>query len=252
MKKIFPLLLFIMIVSIDARAATRSDVVVLESTDRIQYRAQEAAQNYLLYYLYPQKPSYQERADQNIRQLNDDIKIIETNTKNQKTKGILSFFATQGVEVLSILDMKPDQDATETLLETSEIFAEGARSIAKQHSYSFSDEEKMFSLTREMRVLLGEIVKYYTALKINPRDKSYFLKFQKAQLRFEHHWSIVKRYQYSEAKERKEKEILERAWGMMQYYLGKKNPIVPALLTMVSEDMGSQLERLGTYHSRNQ
>ncbi len=252
MKKISLSFLFIMAIAIGAKAATRSDVVVLESTDRIQYRVQEATQNYLLYYLYPQKPSYLKRASQNIRQLNKEIKIIETNTKNPKTKGILSFFATQGVEVLSALDVKPDQDTAEALLEISEIFAEGARSIAKQHSYPFSDEEKMFSLTREMRVLLGEMVKYYTALKITPKDTSYFLKFQKAQSRFEHHWKIIKRYQYSEAKEKKEKEILGRAWVVIRHYLSRKSTTVPALLTIVSEDIGSQLEHLGAYHSRNQ
>lgn len=252
MRKTALFFLILLGASVFAKAATRSDIVVLEATDQIQYRAQEAAQNYLLYYLYPHKESYRKRSKENIRLLGGEIKAVSTNTKKKKTKGILSYFATQEAEALTMLREEPSRESADTLLETSEIFAEGARSIARQHDYPFSDEEKMLSLTREMRVRLEEMVKYYTATKINPKDSSYAAKFKKAESRFMHGWKILQRYQYRDSKEKEEKRALQRAWGMMQHYLEKEKLFVPAALTLVTESMGQRLERLGAYHSRNQ
>lgn len=110
----------------------------------------------------------------------------------------------------------------------------------------------MLSLTREMRVRLEEMVKYYTATRINPKDSSYAAKFKKAESRFMHGWKILQRYQYRDSKEKEEKRALQRAWGMMQHYLEKEKLFVPAALTLVTESMGQRLERLGAYHSRNQ
>ncbi len=233
-------------------AAVRNDVVVIEASEGVQNSTQEIAKDYLLHYIYPKKRSYSRRLLINLKKLDENIKLIAINTKAKKTKGILSYFATQKVQVLTLIKEKPNIDTVESMIGFSEIFSEGAKSIMHHHIYTFSDEETMLMLTKEMSTLLGSMVKYYAAIEIIPKNKVYRKKIENAMKKFEKDLQRINQYRYSK-KMRIIQKSLNKSWYVMKNYLTRVDEVkVPALLSLASERMQSTLEIFSIYHSKNQ
>ncbi len=252
MKHILTYLILWIGIAVWLEAAVRSDVVVLEASEGVQYSTQEIAKDYLLSYVYPQKRSFRKRVYNNLKVLDNNIKAIATHTKDKKTKGILSYFATQKAQIIELLNDKSTSDGIESMVGFSEIFVEGSKSISKHHSYSFSKEEKMLMLTREMSTLLGNIAKYYVAIGINVKDLSYRRNMKKMVKIFQE--DLKKLNQYSYGDELRETKIyLNRSWYAMQAYLNKVDSVkAPALLSISSRNIQITLEKLSIYHSKNQ
>jgi len=245
--------LFLMISFLSwTEAAVRSDVVVIEASEGLQHSTEEIAKNYLLHYIYPKKRAFRKNFYHNLKVLDNNIKLIATNTKDKKTKGILSYFATQKAQVVALLNQKASIEEVESIVGFSEIFSEGSNSIMRHHIYAFSAEEKMLILTKEMTTLLGSIVKYYVAIEVSPKDKAYRKRMQQAMMLFEKNLRQVNQYTYS--KEREEtKAYLNRSWHVMQFYLKRVDQVkAPALLSISSKNMQEALQSLSVYHSKNQ
>jgi len=233
-------------------AAVRSDVVVIEASEGVQYSVQEIAKDYLLGYIYPQKESIKTKIYQNIEVLDQNIKKIATNTKDKKTKGILSYFATQRSQIMELLNQKYNNESVETMVSFSEIFSEGSRSISNQHSYLFSEEEKMLMLTKEMMTLVGAIVKYCIAIEIDPENRSNRSNMEIAISTFREDLKQINRYSYSDEVMR-EKKSLNRSWGVMNVYVNKIDTLkVPALLSISSRNIQKALQSLSVHHSKSQ
>jgi len=252
MKHILTYFLILMGMTLYLEAAVRSDVVVIEASEGVQNSTQEIAKDYLLHYIYPEKRAFKKNLYENLIKLDSNIKSIATNTKDKKTKGILSYFATQKAEIMALLKKKSTLDEAESMVGFSEIFSEGSKSIMKHHIYDFSKEENMLMLTKEMRTLLGSIVKYYIAIEINPKDKAYRKKLQHAMDQFEKNLKQINDYVYND-QIKDTKRYLNRSWSVMQTYLQRVDEIkAPALLSLSSKNMQSALETLSIYHSKNQ
>jgi hypothetical protein len=232
-------------------AAIRSDVVVIEASEGVQYSVQEIAKDYLLGYIYPAKYSLKKNIYTNIKILDANIKKIATNTQDKKSKGILSYFSTQKAQVTEFLDKKQNRESVETMVGFSELFTEGSKSIAKQHHYSFENEEKMLMLTKEMTTLVGGIVKYYIAIEINPDDKSNKRSIEKFIRAFNRDLKRVNQYTYS-SDVKAYRASLNRLWRVMTTYLSQADNVkVPALLSILSKDIQKSLDKLSVYHSKS-
>jgi len=233
-------------------AAIRNDVAVITASEDLQYSTQEIAKDYLLNYLYPSKISFHKEAYTNLLTLDNKIKTIITNTNDKKTKGILSYFATQKADIVAILKKKVSSDRVESIVDISEIFVEGSQSIMKRHHYEFSKEERMLMLTKEMRTLLGAMIKYYAAIRVNPKDIGYRKGMKKSIHAFEKDLSVINHYAYG-IQINTTKEYLQRSWTVLSSYLQKVDTVKsPALLSIVSKNMQKMLNDLSTYHSKNQ
>ena len=154
-------------------AATRNDVLVLEAAEALQENTQSIAREYLLSDRYRENQAYKKALGETLNALSDNIQKISINTDDAKTKGLLSYFATKKAEILEMLNKKADKQAADEIVSISEIFAEGSKSIAKQHAYVFSKEEKMQMLGIKMQTELNEILKYHLAIESNNKDANY-------------------------------------------------------------------------------
>jgi len=252
MRRILVSFMFYVSMMVVAEAAIRSDVAVITASEDLQYSTQEIAKDYLLNYIYPTKTSFHKEAYSNLLTLDSKIKAIITNTNDQKTKGILSYFATQKADIVDILKGKVVSDSIEPIVGISEIFVEGSQSIMTRHQYKFSEEERMLMLTKEMRTLLGAMIKYYAALRINPKDIGYRKGMKKSMHAFEKDLSVINHYVYG-TQINTTKEYLKRSWTVLSAYLQKIDTVKsPALLSIVSKNMQKMLNDLSTYHSKNQ
>jgi len=252
MKHILTYLLLWIGIAVWLEAAVRSDVVVIEASEGVQYSTQKIAKDYLLSYVYPEKRSFRKRVYNNLIVLDKNIKAIATHTKDKKTKGILSYFATEKAQIIELLNEKSTSEGAESMVGFSEIFVEGSKSISKHHSYNFSKEEKMLMLTREMSTLLENITKYYVAIGINVKDLSYRKNMKKMVSFFQEGLKNLNQYSYSD--ELKETKVyLNRSWRVMQAYLNKVDSLkAPALLSISSKNIQMTLEKFSIYHSKNQ
>jgi len=251
MRAIFAYFFLLWAFTFGLEAAIRSDVSVIEASEGVQYSVQEIAKDYLLGHLYPQNRSLQKRIQNNLEVLDESIQQIATNTKDKKTKGILSYFITQKSQIIELLKQKDDNESIETMVEISEIFSEGSKSIAKQHTYSFTKEEKMLMLTKEMMTLIGSIIKYSIAIDIDPHNKENKKSIKRAMERFVQDLEHLNQYTYG-VEMIKKKESLNRSWRTVYIYLNKKDPLkIPALLSISSKNIQKVLEVLSVYHSKN-
>jgi len=238
--------------TLGAAAATRNDVLVLESSEALQTNTQSLAIVYLLAERYPDNGHYKELLDATVALLNENIQKISLNTNDAKTKGLLSYFATKKTEIVEMLSRKPGTASSDEIVSISEIFTEGSKSIAKQHTYPFSFEEKMQMLAIEMQTKLNEILKYHLAMEANTKDTTYQEKRKKAITAFDKEMNQLEHYPYRG--EMKETLVsLKHAWQTLKHVIEKKHALrLPALLTITGNNMQKELVELSVYHAQKQ
>jgi len=107
MKIIFFFALLFVMFSMEALAATRGDMRVLEEVDRIRFDINRISKNYLVYLLYPKKIYYKNALAEWLDTLNDDTHNIAISTKDKKTKDILKYFAYEQIQMEDLVQQKP-------------------------------------------------------------------------------------------------------------------------------------------------
>ena len=236
-------------------AATRGDVKVLEAADTIRSVSDNLAQAYLLYTLFPQKKGLKEKMKSELEALPKGFQDIAVATRDERTRGLLSFFAYQKARADAIVQApRPSRELADEMLEMSQSFVEGAESIARHHAYNFSQEEQMFMLTRTMQRDLASLAKYYTAWQLFPDDPSLSQKIKKILEQFEGALKRLNTYPYKDPKMEQVRTTLNALWKTVRPYWEQKTPQggLPLVLSLATDRMTDLLGTLGVYHSKNQ
>jgi len=233
-------------------AATRNDVLVLEAAEALQKNTQSIAREYLLSDRYGDNQAYKKALDQMLNALSENIQKISINTDDAKTKGLLSYFATKKAEIMEMLNSKAGSQNSSEIVAISEIFAEGSKSITKQHAYVFSKEEKMQMLGIKMQTELNEILKYHLAIEVNSKDTSYKKKLTQATVAFSRDMKKLSVYPYPKSMSAVLKN-LEDSWRTFKQTIETKHKVkVPALLSIAGKSMQEKLSALSIYHAKKQ
>ncbi len=236
-------------------AAIRGDVKVLEATDTIRSVADSLAREYMLYALFPQKRFARENLDDELEELPKSFQEIAGATKDERTKGLLTFFTYQKARADGIVqEPKPTRKLAEEMLEMSRSFVEGSENIARHHTYNFSPEEKMFMLTRSMQRHLASLAKYYVARKLFPDDPALTRQIASDKKRFEMELKKINAYRYKDPEVLAARKTLNAIWKTTLPYWETKTPdkAMPMLLSVATNQMIDLLDTLGAYHSKNQ
>ncbi|HHD81870.1 MAG TPA: hypothetical protein ENK82_01795 [Campylobacterales bacterium] len=173
MKKIFYSLFFIIILFEQLSALTRGDVQIIEARENIQYLGQKITTDYFLLYKRPNDLRLQNKFKENIVELEKNIQKIADTTQNAITLNVLSFYRYRLDYIKDIAQESPKLSNATKLLEASEYFLEGARSIEYQHRYKSTKEEEMLEHCKELKYLIESVSKYYMAFQIGLRQEQY-------------------------------------------------------------------------------
>jgi len=166
--KIVWIFLFAFVTSITAvYGATRAAVNVLEATETIRYLSQKITKNYIYLYANPKKTSlvYGE-IKKDITKMVESIRTISMTTNDEYTKNVLEFLTYSKDQIEDLIKKSPTKERAALMLDYSETLLEGANSIAKEHSYDFSESEKMLMTGKSIEYLIERATKYYMALSI--------------------------------------------------------------------------------------
>ncbi len=236
-------------------AATRGDVKVLEASDTIRFVSDKLAREYLLYTLFPNKRSLQKNMDTHLKELPKSFQDIAVATKDDRTKGLLSFFTYQKARADEIVrEASPTKELADEMLEMSRSFVEGSESIARYHTYDFSFEENMFMLTRSMQRHLASLAKYYAAHQLFPDDPTLKERMEKARRLFDAELKTINEYHYKDEEMTRTRDTLNALWKNVRSYWDKggSEGALPMVLSIATDRMIDLLDKLGVYHSKNQ
>jgi len=250
--KIIKIVYIVFCMTLIANAATRNDVLVLEASESLKTTTQDIAHKFLLSMRYPYSYKYKDILKRDIDALSSDIQQIATNTNDEKAKGLLMYFATKKAEILQMLNSKKDKKSADEMVMISELFDEGAKSIDKLHAYKFSNEEKMQMLSNSMKTVLNEILKYNLAIKEGNDASTYRNKLKQSIATFDKDMQKISQYPYPEEIMYGALDKLKTSWSVMKNYIEAKKITLPALLSVVGEQMQQQLTALSIYHSKKQ
>ncbi len=252
MKKIFYIFLLFFGATLLSEAATRGDVKVLEASENIRYLSQKLVKNYLFYYQHPEQTETKNRLKKELGELNSDLRIIATTTKDTDTKDILEFLAYSKDQIEEIFNGKADKEKAALMLDYSETLLEGADSIALAHRYNFSNEEKMLMVTKKIQYLLERITKYYMAIHVGFDSTTNSEQMKNAMIEMEESLVKISLYNYPEDME-KVKMNLNESWSANRIFLNRSEKLfIPKLMFIsvgYSEDLVAEL---ALYHSKNQ
>jgi len=236
-------------------AATRGDVKVLEATDTIRLAADNLAREYMLYTLFPHKRFSRGNLDDELEVLPQSFQDIAEATKDERTKGLLSFFTYQKARADGIVQSpRPTRELAEEMLEMSRSYVEGSENIARHHLYKFSPEEKMFMLTRSMQRHLASLAKYYVARQLFPDDPALSKRIVSEKKRFEMELRKINAYHYKDPEVLEARKTLNTIWKTIRSYWDVNEPgkRLPMILSIATNQMIDLLDTLGAYHSKNQ
>jgi len=249
------ILLWLLMGATSLHAATRGDVKVLEATDTIRSVADNLAREYMLYTLFPHKRFSREDFEDELEELPKSFQEIAGATKDERTKGLLSFFTYQKARADGIVEEpKPTRELAEEMLEMSRSFVEGSENIARHHTYKFSFEEKMFMLIRSMQRHLASLAKYYVAWQLFPDDPALSRRIASEKKHFETELKKINAYRYKDPEAMEAREKLNAIWKTIRSYWegGEPGKGLPMVLSIATNQMIDLLDTLGAYHSKNQ
>ena len=269
MKRLLYIGLFFFVTSLDAKnnvnttqtlkedfqngvVATRGDIKVIEASENIRYLSQKMVKEYLFFYRYPDNMLIKQKLQEKLAQLNESFHLIVTTTKDSDTKDILDFLAYSKDQIEEIFKSVPDEEKSALMLDYSETLLEGADSIAKAHRYNFSQEEKMFMLTKEMEYLLERIIKYYMAQNVGFENTTNQEAMREALKQFEKNLQKINSYSY-EGETLEDVAKLNRGWEATDNILSEENnPFIPKLMFLSVHYLENIVTNIGLYHSKNQ
>ena len=251
MKKILNILWVTMLLSTGLMASTRGDVQVIEASEKIRLLGQQMAKDYLYYYKNPKKLTLKEALNRDVEMIGTSIAEISTITKNRDSRDILEFLSYNKDEIKELLSQKVSREKSILMLDYSESFLEGTNSIAKEHSYAFSDEEKMLMSITKMEYLFERTTKYYVAIELN-LDKNNNLNSMKESIK-ELEKILDKINNYAYPKELlSDIDTLNTVWAKHKEFLNKSHEVSVSNLLLTSEIRVKKiLQKIALYHKQN-
>jgi len=235
-------------------ASTRGDVKILEATENIQYLSQKIAIDYLFFYKNNQNRLLKQKLYKNIDNLKfhiKEIRDIANNSQGGYTQNLLNYFLYIIEQIKRLPNKKINISNVEYILKYSEILLEGAKSIAKEHRYNFSEEEKMFMLSKEIIYLLKRVNKYYLASCSGLNSYTNYKNMQKAIQDMDNSLKKMDSYNYPINLENRFIEIKEIWHRDKNFFYQVKTLSIPYILSNSIEYMEYLLISLEQYHKKN-
>ncbi len=231
--------------------STRGDVTIIEATENIQYLSQKIATDYLFFYNKPADTLLKNQLSKNINNLQFFVADIADTTTDTHTKNILDYFTYRIEQIKQLPNQKTNESNARLILKYSEVLLEGAKSIAKEHKYKFSEEEKMLMQSKEIQYLIERASKYYMAFQIGLNRKNNYRKMQKAIKDIDDNIREIDIYRYPYQLEKKLKEV-NRVWRINRDILVRMDEYsIPYLLLGSTEHIKKLLKDIEQYHKKN-
>ncbi len=233
-------------------ATTRNDIKLNEASEDIKLISQQITKEYIYLSLNPQKKETIDNIKDSVLELDEKIRLVASVTKSDDAKDVLSFLIFSRDEISEIVSEEYSIDNALIMLDNSEVLIEGAQSIANEHSYMFSDEEKMLIKVKHMSYLVQRVSKYYMAVQAGFDDE-----FIKEQLKlsiemFDKELLELQTYDYDE-QGANDLAILEGYWlNTKKLLLTLDKRKLPNIIYISSGYLEDLLENLKLYHSKNQ
>ena len=254
MKKVIYICITILVVVQMGIASTRGDVKILEATENIQYLSQKIATDYLIFYKNQDNIVLKKQLYRNIDNLQSHIKEIKdiADDKNEiYTQNFLKYFPYIIEQIKKLPHKKINISNIENIIKYSEILLEGAKTIAKEHKYKFSKEEKMLMLSKEIIYLLKRANKYYLASDINPNNYTHYENMKQAIKDMNSRLTIMNSYNYPIKLENKLNEIND-IWNRdKEFFYQVEEIFIPYILSDSTEYMEDLLIAIEKYHKKN-
>ena len=252
MKKLWNILWIMIFISTGLLASTRGDVKIIEASENIRLLGQKIAKDYLYYYKNSEKLDLKEGLYRDIEMLEQSIIEIKTITKNSDSKNILDFLSYNKDEIIELLKEDVSKDKSILMLDYGESFLEGANSIAKEHAYAFSTEEKMLMSLKNMEYLLERTMKYYVATTLNIDKNNNFNNMKQSVGAVEGILADINAYAYP-TELLDEIEKINTVWSKHRDFLYKSNELSISNLLLTSEIiLEESVAKIALYHKQNQ
>jgi hypothetical protein len=232
-------------------ATTRSDVNLLEASEDIRFISQKIVKEYFYLAQSRQKESVLEYIHKDISLLDDRLRSIAAATKSDDTKNILTFLVYSRDQINETIEQPYDIDNASLMLDYSEALLEGAESIALEHSYQFSNEEKMLIDVKKMRYLVERITKYYMTFQLGISDVNNIKQLQDAIAAFDTAMYKLNLYNYSQ-ENAQALHSLNIFWPVVRkFYLDFEQYKLSNILYISAQNLETELRVLELYHSQN-
>lgn len=250
-KSFYSIIFFLLLLTQSSFALTRGDVQIIEARENIQYLGQRITTDYFLLYTKPYDQTLQSKFRENIFELEYNIQKIADTTKNAVTLNILNFYNYRLEYIKGLMLEKPKLINATKLLEASEYFLEGARSIAEQHQYQSTQEEEILIHCKETRYLIESVSKYYMAFQIGLKDTKYDIKRNQAIRDINKHLNTISQYHYPYHL-RVILNQIKNIWRHNQtFFIYLEQTTFPNLVLSSNAQIKELLSNLERYHKQN-
>ncbi|HFU76247.1 MAG TPA: hypothetical protein ENK66_08385 [Arcobacter sp.] len=253
MRKTFYLILILLGYISNSFALTRGDVQIIEATENIQYLGEKITTNYFLIYQKPHDFILQNEFKENIQEIEKNINTIAQTTKNKiTTQYILKFYRHNLEEMKNLALESPNIQDAQLMLDASESFSQGARSIAKQHQYqSTKKNEEMLVRCKRLIYLIESTSKSYMAFQIGLQNIDYTQTINQAIQKINKDLLYLSKYPYKYEQRAKLNQI-RNIWNNNQYFFIHMNETTfPNLVLASNEYIQELLTYLEKHHKQN-
>ena len=245
-------LLILLALSWALQAATRSDVNTIEAAENIRYLSQKIARDYLYLYSRPQRSELKQTLRQMIEELKQNFTTIASSTQDSDTKDLLKYLAYNTEEMENLLTDRVTKEQAQQMLDYSEVLLEAAESIAREHSYPFNAEEKMFMNIKRYEYLIERLGKFYMASHLGVLSPTNRKKMEESIQALSKGIRTIRAYHYPQDLE-KAKSHLDLFWKADQHFLAHSNEMfVPNVVVIANDQFETILGRFALYHSKQQ
>jgi hypothetical protein len=235
-----------------AHAATRAEVNVLEATETIRYLSQKITKNYLYLYINPRKKEIGNVIRRDLGKLVESIRTISMTTSDEDTKSILEFLTYSKDQIERLVQAKPDKEKAALMLDYSETLLEGANSIARGHSYDFTESEKMLMKSKSIEYLLERSAKYYMALGMGLGTDVNRFQMQEAMEELEKNLKDIESYEYP-SQMGKNKQALRECWEVTKsLFVRREKMFVSNLMALSTDELENITLQFVLYHRKTQ
>ncbi len=231
--------------------ASRSDMQLQEASEDIKFISQQLVKDYFYLNLNPQKQEIKKDLKKELLLLDSKLRLIATSTKSESTKKILTFLAYSRNEITKTISMPFTLENSAMVLDYSDILLESAEKISKEHSYSFSEEEKMFINIKSMAYMLERINKYYMLFLSGFKDANNIKELEYSIRSFDMILEEVNDYTYR-GDISSEVDDINNYWKVVRgYYLSPEESKLSNILYISTEYLEDLISKLELYHSKS-
>ncbi len=246
------LLLLFFVGTLSVQGATRSDINAIEAAEHIRYLSQKIAKNYLYLFSHPQHTKTRQEIREMLDDLGKNFTIIASSTKNNDTKDLLKYLEYNKENLEELLTKKVTKDRALMMLDYSEVFLEGAESIAQEHHYHLTTEEAMLMSIKKDEYLIERLAKFYMASSLGAMSQANRKKMDVSAHELKEGLKIIQAYHYPPYLQKKKKE-LTTIWDSSNYILEHAHDMfVPNLVNITTTYFEQTLAQFALHHSKSQ